>query len=77
MTDRATRQAILEAIRADVRARVDQIMDRFVCEAHAVAPHAGGEFIDQALKEVSEILAEGITAQIKEADPRRPDESAR
>lgn len=68
MTDRATRQAIVEAIRSDMHARVDGIMERFVKRASgsgqgSVAPEA----LDEALAEVSDVLAEGIAAQLRES----------
>ena len=68
MTDRETRRAILEAIRADVRSRVDHIMDRFVHEAYEAVPwNEGAGVLEEALADVSYVLSEGIVAQRRES----------
>ena len=73
MTDRATQRALLEAIRADVRSRVDCTIERFVMEAHESAPGSGVDTVlRDALAEVSTILTEGIVAQMRESGRIRP-----
>ena len=73
MTDRDTRHAILEAIRADVRLRVDHIMDRFVHEAYDAVPRTeGADVLEEALADVSDVLSEGIVAQRRESAWLRP-----
>ena len=73
MTDRATQRALLEAIRADVRSRVDCTVERFVVEAHETTPGSGVDTVlRDALAEVSTILAEGIVAQMRENGRLRP-----
>jgi hypothetical protein len=73
VTDRETRRAILEAIWMDVRTRVDHIMDRFVHEAYEADPRndrAG--VLEEALEDVSDVLAEAIVAQRRESGWLRP-----
>ncbi|MDP2470038.1 MAG: hypothetical protein Q8W46_04220 [Candidatus Palauibacterales bacterium] len=78
MTDRETRQAILEAIREDLRSRVDEIMERFVHDAYEANPGSGDDSsLRAALADVSEVLAEGIAAQIRESEPPRKSEGKR
>lgn len=73
VTDPETRRAILEAIRADVRSRVEHIMDRFVGEAYEAVPgNAGARVLEEALADVSGVLAEGIVAQRRETAGQRP-----
>jgi len=78
MTDRETRRAILEAIRADVRSRVDHIMDRFVHEAYEAVPrNEGAGVLEEALADVSDVLVEGIVAQRRESGKLRPGHGTR
>lgn len=78
MTDRDTRHAILEAIRADVRSRVEHIMDRFVHEAYEAVPrNEGAGVLEDALAEVSDVLSEGIGAQRRESAWLRPGQGTR
>ncbi len=73
MTNRATQRALLEAIQADVRSRVDSTIEHFVMEAHETTPGSGVDTIlRDALAEVSSILAEGIVAQMRESGRIRP-----
>jgi hypothetical protein len=73
VTDRDTRRAILEAIRADVRSRVEHIMDRFVRDAYEAVPrNAGAGVLEEALADVSGVLSEGIVAQRRETAGQRP-----
>lgn len=70
MTDLATKLAILEAIQSDVRHRVDRIVDRLAQEVESnddgSAPMAAA--LRCALADLSEVLAEGIHAQIREGE---------
>lgn len=78
MTDPETRHALLEAIRADVRARVDHILDRFVERAHVAAPRSeAAGAVSEALSEVSDVLSEGIVAQMREGGRIHPDQDPR
>ena len=78
MTDRETRQAILEAIRADVRARVDVIMVRFVHRAYeAAAPSEAADVLDETVSEVCDVLSEGIVAQAIEGGRMHPGHGTR
>jgi len=78
VTDRETRRAILEAIRADVRSRVDHIMDRFVHEAYEAVPrNQGAGVLEEALADVSDVLAEGIVAQRRETGWLPPGQGTR
>jgi len=77
VTDRETKRAILEAIRADVRSRVDHIMDRFVHEAYEAVPRdEGAGVLEEAVADVSDVLAEGIVAQRRESGWPRPGHGA-
>jgi hypothetical protein len=76
LTDRATQHALLEAIRADVRSRVECAIERFVMETHETTPESGVDMVlDDALAEVSTILTEGIVAQMRESGRIRPGQS--
>ena len=73
MTDRETRQAILEAIRADIRSRIDLIMVRFVHRAYEAAPLSeAADVLDDAVSEVSDVLSEGMVAQAREGGRKHP-----
>lgn len=73
MTDRQTRQAILEAIRADIRSRIDLIMVRFVHRAYEAAPLSeAADVLDDAVSEVSDVLSEGMVAQAREGGRMHP-----
>lgn len=77
MTDLVTRLAILEAIQADVRRRVDRIVDRLerdvTCDDE---PRHTEEALRDALTELAETLAEGIHAQMREAGRTAGDHGA-
>jgi len=78
LTDRETRQAILEAIRADVRSRVDLIMVRFVHRAYEESPRSEApDVLGEALSEVSDALSEGIAAQAREGGRMHPGHGTR
>ncbi len=78
MTDRETRRAILEAIRADVRSRMDHVTDRFVDRAHEAAARSDAAgILNEALSEVSDVLSEGIVAQVRETGPMHPGRDTR
>jgi len=71
--DRDTRRALLEAIRADVRLRVDHILDRFIHRAYeARTGDEGAGVLEETLVDVSYVLGEGIAAQVRENRPLRP-----
>jgi len=73
VTDRAAQRALLEAIKADVRSRVDQIIERFVREIYETMPREGVDAaLHAALADVSGVLAEGIVAQIRESGRMHP-----
>jgi len=73
VTDRQTRQAILEAIRADIRSRIDLIMVRFVHRAYEAAPLSeAADVLDDAVSEVSDVLSEGMVAQAREGGRMHP-----
>lgn len=62
-----TTRAILEAIEADVRVRVDRIVDRVEREVDRL--HGGDELetaIHDALVDVTEVVAEGMVARLRE-----------
>ncbi len=68
MTYQATRLAILEAIRADLRVRVDHIVDRLEVDVHTLdEPSRMERALRSALAALSDVLAEGIQAQMREA----------
>ena len=67
MTDLATKLAILEAIQADVRRRVDRIVDRLERDmASSDEPLSLDQAFRDALSDLSSVLAEGIHAQMRE-----------
>jgi hypothetical protein len=78
VTDRETRQAILEAIRADIRSRIDLIMIRFVHRAYEAAPLGeAADVLDEAVSEVSDVLSEGMVAQAREGGRMHPGSGTR
>ncbi len=67
MTDKETRQALAEAISADVRTRVDLIADQFIRAAFEAVPRGEvSRVLDIAVAEVSAVLGEGVAAQARE-----------
>lgn len=75
MTDKETRQALTEAIGADVRERVDRIADQFIRDAFEAVPRDEvSRVLDIALAEVSAALGEGMAAQARESE-RPPTET--
>jgi len=78
VTDRETRRAILEAIRADVRSRIDVIMVRFVQRAYEAAPLGeAADVLEDAVSEVSDVLSEGVVAQAREGGRMHPGSGTR
>lgn len=66
--EKATLRLFQDAIRADVHARVDQVMGRL--ESDIATIHGARELeraLQQALTDVSDVMAEGIVAQLREA----------
>lgn len=74
MTDAVTQRALREAIQADVRRRVDRIVDRLERQVGELddSEHMA-EVLRRALAEVSDALAEGIVAQMREHGRAGPD----
>ena len=73
MTDAVTQQAIREAIRSDMRSRIAIIIDRLEHQMHELdEPEHLAEALRLALVEVSDALAEGVVAQMRESAPERP-----
>lgn len=73
MTDAITQRALREAIRADVRERVDRIVDRLERQVHDLAdPEDMAEALRIALAEVCDAVAEGLVAQVRENKRTRP-----
>jgi hypothetical protein len=73
VTDRETRQALLEAIRADVRSRIDVIMVSFVHRAYEAAPLSEtAAVLEEAVSDVSDVLSEGMVAQAREGGRLHP-----
>jgi hypothetical protein len=67
MTDAETKSLLLEVIRADVRSRVDTIVDRLEAEVDCLERLDDVEHAMRgALIEVTEVLAEGIAAHLRE-----------
>lgn len=69
---RSTSRLFQDAIRADVHARVDLVMGRL---EHEIADLQGaGELeraLERALSDVADAMAEGIVAQLREAQRDR------
>lgn len=61
-----TRDALIQAIRADVRARVTRILDRFERELHAADAAERDAVVRQALVDMSVALTDGLHAQLRE-----------
>ncbi len=77
MTDIATTGALLEAIRADVRTRVDSIVDRLEVQVEELdQPAHLEEALREALVEVTGVLAEGIVAHLREKRLSRRNDAA-
>jgi hypothetical protein len=73
MTDALTREVIREAIRADVRGRVDSIIDRLERQVSDLEePEAMADALRAALAEVCDAVAEGLVAQMRENRRSRP-----
>lgn len=73
MTDAVTHNAIREAIRADVRERVDRIIDRLEREVAGLdEPDEMAAALRAALSEVCDAVAEGLVAQMRENQRARP-----
>lgn len=72
--DSATTRLIHAAIRADVHARVDDVMGRLERDIERLLDTDGLEpALEKALSDVSDVLAEGIVAQLREARRLRPE----
>jgi hypothetical protein len=68
MTYQATKLAILEAIQADLRVRLYQIVHRLEVDVHTVdEPSQMERALRTAVASLSDALAEGIHAQVREA----------
>lgn len=62
-----TARALIEAIDADIRLRVDRIVDRVEDQVDTLAgPRALEAAIHDALVEVTEVVAEGMVARLRE-----------
>lgn len=73
MKDAVTQQALREAIRADVRRRVDHIVDRLERQVYDLEePDDMAEALQEALAEVCDAVAEGLVAQMREGSSARP-----
>lgn len=64
-----------DAIRADVHARVDTVMDRLENDIETMygAPELEAA-LQRALTDVAEVMAEGIVAQLREVQRARSDD---
>ena len=78
MPEDLTQQVIRDAIRADVRGRVDQIIDRLERQvAELEEPEAMADVLRSALAEVCDVVAEGLVAQMRENRRTLPDSDYR
>jgi hypothetical protein len=66
MIDPGARNAVVEAIRADVRHRVEGILDRFEQGTGELDQRERDEAFREALVGVSVVLTEGLLAQLRE-----------
>jgi hypothetical protein len=69
---------LLEAVRADVRARVERIVDDLEVDLEAFPPSAVDVSLHRALARMTEAVAEGIVAHVRErrgGEGNRPPES--
>ena len=71
MSDASTRQALRDAVRADVMTRLDEIADRLeVRVAGAARLEDLEEFVAESLAEAARAVADGFAVRIREAPDR-------
>lgn len=71
MSDATTRQALREAVRADVMTRLDEIADRLEHRLSASARLEDLEdLVAESLAEAARVVADEFAVRIREAPPR-------
>ena len=70
MSDAITRQLLREAVRADVRARLDEIAERLEGRlAEAVQLEELEDLVAQSLAEAARVVADEFAVRLREAPP--------
>ena len=72
LSDATTRQALREAVRADVMTRLDEIADRLECRVDASERLEDLEIlVAESLAEAARVVADEFAVRIREARPRQ------